>query len=675
MSKIRKTSAVFLAILTTIFIFGILYTLGIIIGKNTNLNYTVLLTFIYIFNILFILIVLVNIFKHHKYFIQVKNKKGEDWLSSILEKKEEVLKNIDNYSNKTINDYQKIYHATILFYTYQMLLLVFNGMAYKIFVQMNEYPLYGICFLFIIIMIIISFSIICSVFVALFTKLFTPKEKAVNNYPITYDFIKKIFLEEGITKEIKVNLIDDVNVGINQTNDIISIAIGTFILKFFTKDEISAIIYHEIAHYKNEDTKISEIIQKYLNILDILLPYDTCKLVCPKLVLTYLDNEILQQILSISHEIKADDAVLKKNIGQEYANCAVKLFGLSYAFKLYRADIEYALCKERQWTDEIIKKYFDGYLEFYNKNLDSFIFSSKHHLEARIQTHPNVRQRVEKFASKEINPIITISNEFDNDIKKFYDQANENLSKEIPENFNNFIKNYDEFLKNKSETIECNFNIDTLKLQSLMDLAYSYGDMEFAKDCANKVISLVENNSRAHLILGLILAFYEFSDECIVHLQSVYNDKNSQLFLDGFDALAEYVSISGKEELRNSLREEVATIYDTNKEIDEVLNLKFNDHLKEFSNLKVIDNIIKIASECEDIQQIGIGTKCIGNSHCHHVILFIKNKDKDKIKETNKKIWAYLDLEEDQYNLIQIPISAIPATHKFRKKPLCVYKR
>ena len=91
----------------------------------------------------------------------------------------------------------------------------------------------------------------------------------------------------------------------------------------------------------------------------------------------------------------------------------------------------------------------------------------------------------------------------------------------------------------------------------------------------------------------------------------------------------------------------------------------------------MINKVIEIAKDNQDILEICIGTKQKENNSCHHVILFIQDKlqDEKKFEETKTKIWAFLDLENDQYNLTVISIKILPANHKFRKQPLNVYKK
>ncbi|MDD7736185.1 MAG: hypothetical protein PT941_05370, partial [Bacillales bacterium] len=87
---------------------------------------------------------------------------------------------------------------------------------------------------------------------------------------------------------------------------------------------------------------------------------------------------------------------------------------------------------------------------------------------------------------------------------------------------------------------------------------------------------------------------------------------------------------------------------------------------------------IEIAKEESEIEEISIGTKRKDDSYCHHVLLFIKHrkvKNEESLNKAREKIWAYLDLQEAQYNLIVIPCGNLSPTHKFRRKPLRVYKR
>ncbi len=364
-------------------------------------------------------------------------------------------------------------------------------------------------------------------------------------------------------------------------------------------------------------------------------------------------------------------------MGQEYATAEVKAFGLSYAFRIPHRNIEYLLSQKHQWDKEMIEKDFMEYLSFYNQHQDFFIFASKNHLEARMATHPNVKQRVDKFATREVDPTIIPSNEFDDDIFKFYQEVNQKiLSKKPKEVFDEIRKDYEEFMSKKEKAIALNLKIDSRELISLLDQAYYYAEMEFAKACSQRIIDTAnEDSNRAHYVLGMIEGFYEFNDSCIEHLQIVHHDSNSLFAMDAFNALGEYASITGKKELLESIREEVASAYDNQKERDYVLSIRQNDQLEPFTNEVVIHHLIEIVKDIDEIEKICIGTKKSVHLHCHQVIVFTSNKIKNnkKIDEIIQQIWAYLDLEKDLYNLTSIPMSSLPANHVFKKQPLCVY--
>lgn len=676
MNKQHKTIAIILAIVSSIILLGGAYILGILIGNQLNLSINIWKILV-IIDVLWMLLFLFNAQRAKKYIRKLQEKNGEELLTTLLEKKNEALKNFEQSYRKMIRSYRNVCVYTLLFYLFQILLVFINGFTFKVWNQFNEIGGVGLYLVIVVALLLISIGVGIMIFYVMWMNLFY-KETSEIKYPLTYQLIKDIFEEEGIEKEIEIRLINDINVGILEYNNRIVISIGTFILKFFTKEEIRAIIYHEIAHYKQDYTKLFKTKNKYISILKVLLPRNIYTFIYPKLGFVFFDNDGLERCISIAYETKADDEVLNKNVGDAYARGAIKTFGLSYAFKLPRYDIEYALSKKHHWDDEIIQQYFDGYLSFYNQHQDFFIFVSKHHLEARLSTHPNVRQRVEKFASQEVDPTIHPSNDFDSDIQIFYNELNEKVLKnEKIEVFDQVIQTYDRYVSRKELAIASNFAVEISEIQSLMDEAYQYGEMEFAKDCALKILKVAKNNSRANIILGIILAFYEFSDECISHLQLVFAEKGSYFASKAFDVLGEYASITGKLELRDALRESAASMYDTQQALNEVLKLTPNDRLAVFRNDIVIHQIIEIAKENEEIVEICIGTKQRGNVCCHHVMLFYQDdvQDKKKFEETEQKIWSYLDLEKGQYQLQSISLQAIAATHKFRKKPLNVYQR
>ena len=239
-------------------------------------------------------------------------------------------------------------------------------------------------------------------------------------------------------------------------------------------------------------------------------------------------NKAFSQLVSnIKFEQNADDYVLIKNVGDAYASAVFKIFGLTFAEKRGFFKSFYLYCKNKEYNTEVAKAYFDEYKSYYDERIDFFLECSKVHLERQFDTHPNVRQRIEKFATKELNTKLSFNEEFDNDIINFF--VNRNLG--INENL---LDDYQEFLKEKDECINKDYQLDDLKLQELMEAAAVYDDFEFEKELARKLLEKNPNLAVANYCLGFVLAFIDCSDECLPYLYKVKNKYQDYLKLNIF---------------------------------------------------------------------------------------------------------------------------------------------
>lgn len=501
--------------------------------------------------------------------------------------------------------------------------------------------------------------------------LFTSKEKTDTEklYPETTKMIKSIFKEEGIDKKIKVYLEIGTNVSIFEQKGQIDIIIGLAILKFLSKEEIKSIIYHEIGHYFNSDTKISAIENKYHEVVELLMPGIIYYYVAPSVIELEKNKAFSQLVSNIKFEQNADDYVLTKNVGDAYASAVFKIFGLTFAEKRGFFKFFYLYCKNKEYNAEVAKAYFDEYKSYYDERIDFFLKCSKVHLERQFDTHPNVRQRIEKFATKELNTNLSFNEEFDNDIINFF--VNRNLG--INENL---LDDYQKFLKEKDECINKDYQLDDLKLQELMDAAAVYDDFEFEKELARKLLEKNPNLAVANYYLGFVLAFIDCSDECLPYLYKVKNKTNSFISQRAIEALGEYLVITGKKEERDKLREEAVDMIDDVKIIEEVSHFTLQDKLKPYNNNEVVEHLINMINDKKEILSISIGTKEKKNHHCHFVLCILKSKTEQYVLDNYyNEIISYLNLLDDQYNLLMLYDFFVPKTHRIRRKPILIYKR
>ena len=681
----KNAFVVTISILAAVIIVSALIGLGVLTAIFSEINNAVIWSVAAIANVTIFSIVMINNRVSERYIKKTNETKASELYGEILAKKEQAAAMADNMRADLVKKYRSTYVKVVLFYIALTISVFLSGSCYVVFTFFNESTM---DFLFVIAIFAIIFSIVNDIFLGSLVfflikssleQAFSEDKKGDKDYPNVYKTVKDVAAEEGVDKKIRVVISDEPNVGISEEKDGLVIIIGVCILKYFTKEEIRSILYHEIAHFKNEDTSFTKLRGRYYDKLFGLLPSDLYKVMAPELINIEKDNQILSFVSNIAFETKADDAVLDKNVGNAFANAAIKLFGLEYAYRLNRYDIELDLCETKKWTKEIVGKLLAGYRDFYNAHKDFFVLCSKRHLEALIPSHPNVRQRVEKFSDGgELAAELIDSAEFDDDIMKFYEDINKQVvSKQKDEVWKNIRKTYDEYAEKRDAALAKDCEIADNEALSLLSDAFDYGEYDFAKKIGLKILERSPDNSRSNLIVGLIYAFIDFSDECLPYLNRNAKEENSLFRQDALHALGEYYTITGREEERNGIREETISRMDDLADLDRAMELTLIDKPEPFSDDEVIGAVAGMAEENGDICAVSIGTKKVGKTHCHHVVLFYDRKidDQEAFDKTCKKIWAYLELKDDQFSQTVVFFGGVPDYHALKRTPLLVYKR
>ena len=662
--NIKKTSITSLLII----LMFILYPLGLIIGNLISDKYYLYLTLL-IINTFVVVFVIINAIIGKIINYKMNNKDFEKTLNEITKKKEKISDTKKKLFQIT-RSYRNIYFYCIFFYSFLLLILFCNGIAFDPSIVDSEKiieTLYFLSFIyFVIVYLLIGICFITSIINHISEKNKDSKEE----YLEVKDFIKNIFIEEGINNNIKINIISQANVGIIRNNKEITISIGVHILKFFTNDEIRSIIYHEIAHYKDEDSVIFEKKAKYKELAEILLSNSVYTFICPYISYIGFNNLILENLINIYYEEKADKYVLGKNCNNDYANASIKLFGIGLISERNLGDIDYLIAKEGKWTKEIIEDYFNNIAKLYNEHLDFFILASKKHLKANFDTHPNVRERVSRFKTTELNPKIENIHTFDDDIFKFYEFINSNY-------FNDKSKyNFDEYIKDYEKYIDIRDNLESIEeMKFYIEQAMNYGDYEYAKKYALKLLDFNPNDDLTKYILGNIYSMIDFSDECIPYLESLI-DNNTKYKSNSINILGQYALMSGKEELREKLKKLLPNAKNNDRYLNKALSLKLGEKLIPFENEEVTNHIIEIVKECEYIKEISIGTKKYKNQIVHHILVFydLNNKDNnDNFNEVIDKALAYINSLDEIYNIFPIYYKMLSKMHKYRRKPLSKY--
>ena len=91
-------------------------------------------------------------------------------------------------------------------------------------------------------------------------------------------------------------------------------------------------------------------------------------------------------------------------------------------------------------------------------------------------------------------------------------------------------------------------------------------------------------------------------------------------------------------------------------------------------NIENFNRFIEIVKEVKDIKYVLAGVKKVKELTCCHIIVFFGQlKDKDEFYDALANIFAYLDLRDEQFNLLKYHTSVLETNKKLFKDELIIY--
>ena len=656
---------------------SITYLLGVITANILDIDSYYFVIVILVVNMLHILFNITNVIIHTCVQNSLAKKKPSEIYKELKQQKEELIEEVEQVRTKLLKGYKKEYYKIITIIIMIGIIIYCNGINYLcVFRLTDEFGLNEAYFTVLIFSMIVPFICIIVCYVTYLSNKINSNNasniKSESLYPKVYELVENLFLEEGISKPIELEIYGACNVEISEDKKAIKIRISWILLKFLTEDELKSILYHEIGHYKNQDTKSGAILQKYSNRLDYLSPMGVSAFYSPFAGKVIYETSNFKAISDILFERMADDAVLEKGIGDTYASACFKEFALDYASEIDSLDFNLYFNTHYCFDETLLDMRYEEIRKFYMDHLDFFINTSKKHLPLQFSTHPTIRERIEKFSSgKEIDTSICNNKEYDEEILASFDKMNNELKNNLKqrEEYKEAKKRYDEYAKYRDEVIAKDFDVDDNVLSALIDDAAGYCDYDFAKRACYKILERNPNLSRFNLFLGGLLFQIDLSSECVPYLEKVAYD-NDYLYRDNAcQILLQYYTYTGQKEEKDKIRELTLKVLDERYVPNPVDQLRIGDKYIQFKDEEVINDLIEQAEKIKEIKIIWIGTKKIKDNYCHHVIVVTedKNLDNDVLLKIDQTIKGHLDLKNDKYMFYLLNEKQFPPIYKKKK--------
>ena len=665
-NKNKITGIALLGVFASFALLGTIFALGRVINKVSTINFDIASI---VLSSLTILLMIFNLIYSDIRQNKIKKMTNQDKLDYSLKMKKWVKDNILLLRNKRIKEYKLAISYGIFNYS----LLFVSFFITSIALRFGEKNLPIIFFMFLL-PIILPATLIWTI--SKFNNVLNKEKKDKKFvdgelFKVSKGFVKDIFKEENIDKEVNVGIIFDANCRIDKVGNDLSINIGYLLLKFLSLDELKAILYHEIAHYRNKDLEYTEKICKLQNKFNSVLSLYSYKLLCPFALDFELKNELGEFLATEYYENKADDEVLNKNVSKDFVNACGKIFGLSRVNTLNYPEVD-SMTEERQkWDEESISLSLKLRYDLYNKQKKYYELVSKKHASERFTTHPNIRERREKFNVDVIDFNITENHYFDEDIKQYFDITNKYA---FERSYKDAFERYKKYNETKND-IDIN---DLSIVTEYAKTAFEYEVYDDAKKFARRSLEIDPSLSRMNYILGWTLIMIDCDEEGVTYLKKVIDEnKGDEFSLSAMQTLGDYYVETGNEEGIENIRNIQVGVYDKGEEYKEVTTLKLSDTLTKCENKEVIDNVVDIAKNSSDIKGIYAGIKTINQFKCTHFVVIIDGiiEDQEGFSKTINSIISYFNSIEGHYCINAIPKIQLSAAHKLLRKDLIVYKK
>lgn len=286
-----------------------------------------------------------------------------------------------------------------------------------------------------------------------------------------------------------------------------------------TKNELLAVMLHEFAHYKNEDTKFYARNYAFKTIPENVPSVIAREIFTSELYMQTLINAELFEILSSKNrEIKADAAVKNSQYSQDFINATAKaaLFGIysgypwgEMCYDVYKGETPVTDFSHRNLAN--FKEKFKIYGEKWNYTLS-------HELPQRVDSHPTFKERAEKFGLQPVyTPTIETDPEFLAEQDKLLSYSDSASIKGINPKDYAFEREYS-YTERKNAMDKYNsgtVNADFLPAHEKIECAQAFMNIDDEK--ALKILDEIINQNPSTLALylkGVILA-KNYNDECI----------------------------------------------------------------------------------------------------------------------------------------------------------------
>ncbi|MCF0116964.1 MAG: M48 family metalloprotease [Bacilli bacterium] len=445
-----------------------------------------------------------------------------------------------------------------------------------------------------------------------------------------YELFDSIMKEVGMNQKISVDILpDSAECAVSSEKGVIKVSVGVFSLRILSKEELRAIFYHEIAHIMHRDVEKLGKVLKMVTVSTILTGGENIHLAlysATQFGLLY-DLFMYKTFSSLHSEVSADEFASKQIDAKTYVEAIIKLHCFSYILALVAPESNQALSKEKKITNENFENSLNYYVKRYNSLLDKWDYISKNHLEERFTTHPNIRERRERYAKDcKLNLEITIYNDFDKEFACYIQNCNDLISDNsyiFEQEFEQNEKIYalaEERIQLEKDGLCDN---DEIKLCNALDACMQLAKYDDALRIAQKILDMKQNQKFATYAMGYLKALYLFDDDCLFYLKDIVYGTLSTYSASAYEVLGNYIIAKGMEDERSRLRDYQYGLLDKVTQIEKIKMAPFNKAVKVEDPI-FVEKVNQIFTENECVKAAYFWQRTVNDVTVRFVMVAIK---------------------------------------------------
>jgi len=574
-------------------------------------------------------------------------------LDKVIEKRNQKQDKLQSDYKKIVRRSKAIYLFGVIYYTLVGLIVLSIMPIHFALVRAGEKPS--------IIYMLIALYTIISLLDNIFKRgeqpnfgLFLPNEK----FPIAYEIIGNIKSRLNVKEDIYLYVSNIVDFTVTYYKRAHHISMSILVLQLYSKDELEAILYHEVAHVIYRDS-YKKFYQKSLtskmhgNESDIEI-FSFAKILFTG-VASYIEYvlDFYDQILSITIENRADDIVKEQGISNSYISAGLKLRYLD----LYLAEIgnEIFVPISETLSDSFYRDVALDFISKFPNRKEIYEYIVKHEIKPKSATHPLIRERMNKFNVNTLDVVFDNKTYDSNEVNMIVNKLNENNEDEEKAYQDIHNDNYVSQIK-IIEAFEAEPKEDELDVLNYAYAYYQIGKMEKAFSIFKEVLAKNDDSAQAHNGVGYIYLLYYYDKQGVYHLETAA--KLNQNFVNSLEEVGNFFLKMGLadeyEDFKKVYIDKVKNNAETFDNLGEIIhNTKLSKPSLDESLIKEINEFVRGLGFAKEVF---IVRKDVNIDYFAHLVCVVPKDDLDDsiIYEGMNSIFRFLDIKKEQYALVYV---------------------